>query len=132
MTETARQTPEKPLADKPETALGGRVYLPLTDITETETGVTLALEMPGVAPDDVDITLENKVLTIHGKSRIAQPEKLRLAYAEYGEGDYERSFSLTDDFDPDKIEASMQDGVLTLSLPRAAAVLPKKITVTSA
>ena len=65
-------------------------------------------------------------------SRIAQPEKLRLAYAEYGEGDYERSFSLTDDFDPDKIEASMQDGVLTLLLPRAAAVLPKKITVTSA
>jgi HSP20 family molecular chaperone IbpA len=125
------KTGEKTAAQTPETTRGGRIYQPLTDIIETDQGVTLTLEMPGVAPDEVDITLEKRVLTIRGKVAPTQPEKLELAHAEYGEGDFERAFTMSEDFDPDKIEASMRNGVLTVTLPRAAEAHPKKITVSN-
>lgn len=127
VTHTADKTP----ADTPETTTGARIYRPLTDIVETDEGVMLMLEMPGVAVEDADITLEKRVLTIRGKVHPAQPEKLQLAYAEYGEGDFERAFTLSDDFDPEKIGASVSNGVLTVTLPRAAEAQPRKISVTA-
>ncbi len=132
MTNEVTQTTDKTPAEAPETTRGGRIYRPATAIVETDKGVSLTLEMPGVAPEDVDVTLEKRVLTIRGTVHATRPEKLRLAYAEYGEGDYERAFTLSEDFDPDKIEASMLNGVLTLTLQRAAAAQPKKIAVKAA
>ncbi len=123
---------EKREADMPETTHGGRVYRPLADIVETDDGVQLMLDMPGVAEDDLDVTLERRVLTIRGKVHSAAPEKLELVHAEYGEGDFERAFTMSDDFDPDKIEALLSNGVLTLTLPRAEAAKPKKIQVKAA
>jgi HSP20 family molecular chaperone IbpA len=130
-TELAK-TPEKTLADAPEPTGGGVIYRALTDIVETDAGVTLMLDMPGVGPDQVDVTLEHRVLTIRGRVTSARPEKLDLAYEEYGEGDYERAFTLSEDFDPDRIEAEMRGGVLTLTLPRAPEAQPKKIAVKGA
>lgn len=89
----------------------------------------MMIEMPGVGPDDAEITLENRVLTIRGKVRPTQPESLQLVYAEYGEGDFERSFTLSEDFDPDRIEAELRNGVLTLTLPKAPEAQPRKIAV---
>lgn len=132
MTNDVTQASEKADTSAPETTRGGRVYRPITDIVETDNGVSLMLEMPGVAPDDVDITLEKRVLTIRGRVRQSRTDKLELAYAEYGEGDFERSFTMSEDFDPDRIEAEMRNGVLTLALPRAKAAQPKKITVRAA
>ena len=129
MNNDVTQTADKTPAEAPETTTGARLYRPLTDIVEREDRVTLMLEMPGVAPEDVDVTLESRVLTIRGKVRPTQPEKLQLAYAEYGEGDYERAFTLSDDFDPDKIDALVVNGVLTVTLPRAAESKPRKIAV---
>ena len=129
MTNDVTQTSDKTPAEGPETTTGARLYRPLSDIVETEDGVTLMLEMPGVAAGDVDITLEQRVLTIRGKVRPTRPETLQLTYAEYGEGDYERAFTLSDDFDPDKIDASVKNGVLTVTLPRAAEAKPKKVAV---
>lgn len=123
---------EKAPAETPETTHGGRIYAPLTDIIETEDGISLMLEMPGVASDDVNLTLEKRVLTIRGKVRLTQSDKLRLSYAEYGEGDYERAFTLSEDFDPDRIEAVTQNGVLTVKMPRAKATQPRRIAVKSA
>ncbi|MEM9522519.1 MAG: Hsp20/alpha crystallin family protein [Pseudomonadota bacterium] len=120
---------DRTAVEAPETTHGGRIYRPLTDIVETGTGVSLMLEMPGVAPDDVDISLERRVLTIRGRTNRPDPENLQLVHAEYGEGDYERVFTMSEDFDPEKIEAGMRNGVLTVTLPRAAATLPKKIVV---
>ena len=80
---------DKRETDMPETTHGGRVYRPLADIVETGDGVQLMLEMPGVASDDLDVTLEQRVLTIRGKVHPTAPEKLALVHAEYGEGDYE-------------------------------------------
>lgn len=131
MSNEMTQTTDKTPAETPETTTGGRIFRPLTDIVETDEGVTLMLEMPGIGADDVEVTLERRVLTIRGKVRATSPEKLQLAYAEYGEGDFERSFTLSDDFDPDKIGASVSNGVLTVTLPRAAEAQPKKIAVTA-
>ncbi len=125
MTQAATKTP----AQAPETTAGGRIYRPLTDIIETDQGVSMMIEIPGVGPDDAEITLENRVLTIRGKVRPTQPESLQLVYAEYGEGDFERSFTLSEDFDPDRIEAELRNGVLTLTLPKAPEAQPRKIAV---
>lgn len=123
---------EKTTTDAPETAGGGRIYRPLTDIVETDQGVSMMIEMPGVAAGAVEITLENRGLTIRGKVEPMRPENLELAYAEYGEGDFERAFTLSEDFDPDRIEAEMRGGVLTLTLPPALEAQRKRIAVKGA
>lgn len=132
MSNDVTQQMNKSDAETPETIHGGRIFRPLTDIVETERGVALVLEMPGVAPDDVDVSLEKRVLTIRGKVKPTRPDNLELAFAEYAEGDYERAFTMSEDFDPEKIEAQMRNGVLTLSLPRAEETQPKKIAVKAA
>ena len=126
------QATEKTPTHAPEAAAGGRIYRPLTDIVETDQCVSMMVEMPGVAADVVEITFENRVLTIRGKVEPVRPENPALAYAEYGEGDFERAFTLSEDFDPDRIEAEMRGGVLTLTLPRAPEAQPKRIAVKGA
>ena len=104
----------------------------MIDIVEIDQGVSMMLEMPGVAAGAVEITLENRGLTIRGKVEPMRPENLELAYAQYGEGDFERAFTLSEDFDPDRIEAEMRGGVLTLTLPRALEAQRKRIAVKGA
>jgi len=89
----------------------------------------LTLEMPGVGREDVDIDLERRVLTVRGRGRVTSPEGYRRAYAEYGEGDYERVFTLSEEIDEGAIRAEMANGVLTLTLPRAEAAKPRRIEV---
>ena len=125
---TTQDTPAKSERSS-ESARGGRLYRPVTDIAETEAGVTLVLEMPGVAPENVDVELEKRVLTIKGRAALTNPENFQLVYAEYGEGDYERAFTLSEDLDGSKIKAEMRDGVLTVNLPRAEAAKPQRIEV---
>jgi len=85
--------------------------------------------MPGVDERSVDITLEKDVLTIYGKVEADAPEKHVLYFSEYGIGDYQRVFTLTDEVDRDKIQASVKNGVLKIVLPKAAAVKMRKIAV---
>lgn len=115
-----------------ETTSGRSVFRPWTDVCETENGVVIAVDMPGVGPDDAEITLEKRVLTIRGRSRPRQPEGYRLAYAEYEEGDYERVFSLSEEIDEAKIKAAVVNGVLMLELPKAEPAKPKRIEVKGA
>lgn len=115
-----------------ETALGVPVFRPLTDIREHKGGVTITIEMPGVGPDDVDIELERSVLTIHGRGRVWRPDGYRRIYAEYDEGDYERSFTISEDLNVGKVKASMKNGRLILELPPAEATKPKQIKVSAA
>lgn len=132
-TNGARNLPDKVSAGMPEAAVAAtRTYRPLTDIIETSEGVSLMVEMPGVDADSVDITLDKRVLTIRGKVKPTQPEKLEPVYTEYGEGDFERVFTLNEDFDPKKITAELHNGVLTVTLPRAPESKPRKIKVKAA
>lgn len=103
-------------------------FVPRVDIYETNDGIVLLADMPGVDETSVDITLEQNVLTINGYVEPVEPENYRLAYPEYRVGDYQRSFTLSDQIDQDKIEAAVKNGVLGLHLPKAEPTT-KKIVV---
>jgi HSP20 family protein len=107
--------------DGSEATRARALFSPRTDIYETNDGIVLVAEMPGVSPEDVDITLERGVLTIRGRMPDATHEGYREIYAEYGEGNYERVFTLSEDIDRESIKAKQKDGVLTVepsSCPR--------------
>ena len=106
-----------------------RAFVPRADIYETDDELVVGVDMPGVAENSVDITLEKNVLTITGNVDLVQPEDFSLAYAEYEEGDYERSFTLSNEIDLNRIEATVKDGVLRLRLPKIGEAKTKKIAV---
>ncbi|MBV8889174.1 MAG: Hsp20/alpha crystallin family protein [Alphaproteobacteria bacterium] len=110
-----------------ERTMNRQLFLPATDIYETRDSLVVVAEMPGVAPDAVDITLERRVLTIRGRAGGHQPSGYRQVYGEYVEGDYERVFTLSEDIDRDRIEATHRDGVLHLKLPKAEPAKARKI-----
>jgi len=103
------------------------VFLPPADIYETRDNIVVLAEMPGVAPDGVDITLERRVLTIRGRSATSDHSGYQRVYNEYADGDYERVFTLSENIDRDRIEATLKDGVLNLVLPKAESARARKI-----
>lgn len=107
------------------------IFSPTTDIHETEDALIMTVEMPGVENDAVNVTLEKRELTIAGHCRPFVPEGYALTHAEYREGDFERSFTLSDAIDGSAIKASMKDGILTLTLPKAKPEPSKTINVTA-
>jgi len=119
-------------ASQPDVAQNGanRVsYLtPLANILETKDGYVLEAEMPGVNKDGLEITVENGELTIVGH-RAAVESRGRELYRESRPTDYRRSFELDPSIDTAHITARVDQGVLTLHLPKAEAVKPRKITV---
>jgi HSP20 family molecular chaperone IbpA len=127
-------------AKKPtETARAGdssdetrRLATPRCDIFEDADYVTLVLDLPGVTADDIDVTVENRVLSISGRSRHQPPQGYRLVRAEYDDADYERSFTLSADISQDRIEAVHKKGVLQLRLPKAAEARARRIAVKTA
>jgi HSP20 family protein len=103
------------------------VFVPPADIYETDDNIVVLAEMPGVAPDGVDITLERRVLTIRGRSAVNDYAGYQRVYNEYADGDYERVFTLSENIDRDRIEATLKDGVLNLVLPKADTAKARKI-----
>ena len=103
------------------------VFVPPSDIYETKDSIVVLAEMPGVAPDGVDLTLERRVLTIRGRSGATEHAGYQLVYNEFANGDYERVFTLSENIDRDRIEATLKDGVLHLALPKAETAKAKKI-----
>jgi HSP20 family molecular chaperone IbpA len=106
-----------------------RVYVPKVDIYEAKDAIMLIADMPGVDEKSVDITLEKNVLTIAGTVEPESFEGHNITYSEYGSGDYERAFTISDEVDREKIEASVKQGVLRVTLPKAEPVKAKKITI---
>lgn len=106
-----------------------RLYIPPVDIIEDREGLVLIADMPGVDENSVDITLDKNVLTIYGTVEGDIPEGHRLISSEYGIGDYQRSFTLSDEIEREKIRATVKNGVLRLTLPKAEAARTRKIPV---
>jgi HSP20 family protein len=106
-----------------------RTYRPLVDIIERKDDIVLLADMPGVDERSVEVTLEKNVLTIYGAVEPVAPEGYRLHGSEYGVGDYRRVFSLSDEVQRDRIQATVKEGVLRLVLPKAEAVRTRKIEV---
>jgi HSP20 family protein len=103
-------------------------YIPAVDIYESPEALTLVADIPGVGPENVVIDVHDNQLTLRG-TVMSEGEKERLLVQEYGVGDYFREFTLGRNIDQTKIEASVRDGVLTLTLPKAEAIKPRKVNV---
>jgi HSP20 family molecular chaperone IbpA len=112
-----------------ERTRASRAYLPRTDIYETGEEILLTADIPGADESRVDITLEKNILTINAQVDAGMFENRRLAYQEYGLGDFQRSFVLSGEIDREKIEAVVRNGVLTLHLPKSPAARSRKIAV---
>ena len=107
-----------------------RGYLvPSVNITETKDAYVLEAEMPGVSKDGLDITLEGTQLTLVGRRNQTVPDA-QLVYRESSPRDFRRAFELDPSIDASKIDARIENGVLTLFLPKAEQVKPRRITVT--
>ena len=106
-----------------------KVFVPVVDIVETDQALLLISDMPGVDEKGVDVTVEKNILTISGRVESEIPNGYKLSYEEYGVGDYERSFTLPNEIDRDGIQATMKDGILKLTLPKAKQAVAKKVTV---
>ena len=112
-----------------EATIPARAFLPPTDIFESDGVLTIIMEMPGVDREDVDVNVENGVLRVEGRLDFSKYEGMQPVYTEYNIGHYRRSFSLSSKVDQDRISAQMQDGVLTLLLPKAEEAKPRRISV---
>jgi HSP20 family molecular chaperone IbpA len=104
------------------------VYTPDVDIIENDKDVTVIADIPGVDQSDIDLDLENNVLTIRARTSGAA-ERGELTYSEYRGGNYERTFSLSNQIDRTGVTATVKDGVLRIVLPKVAEAQARKITV---
>jgi HSP20 family molecular chaperone IbpA len=112
-----------------ESTIPARAFLPPTDIFESEDALTIVMEMPGVDREDIAVNVENGVLNVEGRLDFSKYEGMQPVYTEYNVGHYRRSFSLSSKIDQDRISAQMQDGVLTLLLPKSEEAKPRRISV---
>jgi HSP20 family protein len=107
----------------------GRHYLPDVDIAEFSDRLQIYADLPGVSEKDVQVTLDNDVLTIQGVVNTGMYDGLSPLYTEYNVGNYFRQFSLHETIDGSAIKATMRNGVLELVLPKVEAAKPRKIEV---
>lgn len=117
------------LAQQQEKTVPGRYYVPAADIFETEETLTVILEMPGVTKNSLEIQIEDDVLRVEGKIDHSAYQDVEPVYAEYNIGHYARAFTLSEKIDREAITARVEDGVLTLTLPKSKEALPRRITV---
>jgi len=106
-----------------------KVFVPKVDIIETGDAMVMYADMPGIDEKSVEVTLEKNVLTVTGTVTPQEFSGRSIAYAEYDVGDYERTFTISDEVDRERIEAIVKDGVLKLTLHKAPQAEMKKITV---
>jgi len=121
---------EKQDITKREETRVGPAMLPPVDIVEDETGISLIADLPGVAKDKLTVRMDGQSLLIEGEIAMDTPEGMEASYAEIRSPAYRRSFNLSRDLDPSKIEAQFKDGVLRLRIPKAEHAQPRKIAVT--
>ena len=120
---------KKELVAKEEKTVPGRYFVPYADIYETDEALTVVLEMPGVEKKDLDVDVEKDVLRVDGRIDFSKYKDMEPVYAEYNVGHYARSFALGSAIDQEKIAASLEDGVLTLTLQKAKHAQPRKIAI---
>ena len=102
---------------------------PPVDIFEDETGVTLLADMPGVSREQLELRVDGDTLVIEGTAAIPEVGEMELVHGEMLSPHYQRSFTLSRDLDPQKIDAKLSQGVLTLRLHKAEQAKPRRIEV---
>ena len=106
-------------------------WAPALDVHETDNDFVINVELPGIDPKDVELTIDNNVLTVRGEKRTERKEddQRRFHIVERTYGQFIRSFRLPKDVDESKIEANFEHGVLTVAIPKTALPQPKRIAI---
>jgi len=107
----------------------GRTYQPKVDILETDAGLRLWAEMPGVDESSIEVELVDGVLSLRGRVATGEYANLQPLYTEYGVGDFDARFRLSNAIDGEHIQAKLRHGVLELELPKVQAARPRKIEI---
>jgi HSP20 family protein len=112
-------------------ARDGNNWTPAVDIKESDNDIRIDLELPGLRPEDVEITAENSLLTIRGEKRTERKEgdEGRYHVVERSYGNFMRSFTLPEGVDESQIQAEFNDGVLSIRIPKAALPQPRRIQI---
>jgi len=105
------------------------IMMPRVDLYENSDEILIHADMPGVAREDVSVSLENGTLIVKGLRRIERTGTGLVA--EFGEAEYGRVFAVPPGIDSEKVRADLKDGVLHLHLPKAEAVKPRTIAITA-
>ncbi|WP_031432092.1 Hsp20/alpha crystallin family protein [Methylomarinum vadi] len=105
------------------------VLLPAADIYEEATGITVKADLPGVSRERLEVHVDGDTLIIEGQAAIDMPEGMEALYADVNATRFRRSFTLSKELDADNISAKMNNGELTLHLPKRAEMQPRKIEV---
>jgi HSP20 family molecular chaperone IbpA len=106
------------------------VFIPVVDIFEKENSIVVVADMPGVEEKNIQVNFEKGVLTVSGHIEEKTKEGFRSIYNEYHPvGDYERSFTVPDAIDVEKIEGHIKNGLLTVVLPRSPKPEARKIPI---
>ncbi|HEY4759942.1 MAG TPA: Hsp20/alpha crystallin family protein [Thermoguttaceae bacterium] len=128
---TTENTINKPDGDvaAAEHTRSGRFYRPNVDILEQADELLVLADLPGAKRDQIDIKFEKGTLTLHAAVPGRQSQDQRYLQREYGVGDYYRTFQVSEAIDANRITAEYADGVLTLHLPKAPSIKPRKINV---
>jgi HSP20 family molecular chaperone IbpA len=103
-------------------------FVPATDVYQTDDELVLVADMPGVPPEGLDVRVEEGVLTLRGSPAGPEAEG-EVLLEEFAGGEYYRSFRLPGDYDTDKIQASVRQGVLMVRLPKSERLKPRKIEI---
>ena len=114
-----------------ERTRSGCCYRPHVDILENADELLVLADVPGANGDAIDVNFDDGTLTIHAPVEPRHDQDRKFLLREYGVGDYYRTFRVSEAVDVGKITADYTDGVLTLRLPKAEAVKPRKISVTA-
>jgi len=128
--ELQKQSTQTPV--ETERTRNSKVYVPKVDIYETKDAIILIADMPGVDENSVDVILDKNILTISGTAEPLSFKDYSIAYSEYDVGDYQRAFTISDEVDKEKIEATVKNGVLRLTLHKAEKVKARKIAIKAA
>jgi HSP20 family molecular chaperone IbpA len=120
----ARESSEMQTARPAEAAL-----LPPVDIYEDATGIILKADLPGISRERLSVQVDQDTLVIEGEAAIEMPADMEALYADLRTTQFRRSFTLSRELQIDQIDAQMQDGVLTLKVPKRAELQPRKIQI---
>ena len=105
-------------------------FTPPADVLVTDDGATVYMDVPGVDPDALEIELENDILTVRGERPYPYGDGAgTVRRVERGFGRFERTLRVSRDLDPNAIQASMSNGVLTLVLPKPESLKPRRIEI---
>jgi HSP20 family protein len=125
--ETAKTEQNAP--NKEQNTRPGRSYAPRVDILETDAGLRLWADLPGVDEKSIEVELVDGVLSIRGRVATEEYENLEPLYTEYGVGNFETRFRLANTIDGGRIQAKLRNGVLELELPKIEAAKPRRIEI---